>query len=111
MGESMEWMKLAVMALGLVFNVAAYLYMRASNRDKATKEQIEKLEEDIADQTDRITKLETYSGSAPRHSDLSKMYDSLNTLSATVHQLVGENRGQSDTLKLILNQITAKGMK
>lgn len=43
--------------------------------------------------------------------DLAKVYESINSLAATVHVLVGENRGQSDTLRLILNQITQRGLK
>ncbi len=56
----------------------------------------------------RISQLESQLSNAPSHEDLSKMYESLNTLAQTVHQLVGENRGQSDTLRLILNRITQK---
>jgi hypothetical protein len=55
--------------------------------------------------------LKTTAENALNHGDLAKVYESVNKLSATVNQLVGENRGQSDTLRLILNQITAKGMK
>lgn len=97
----------------LTWGVALYMYL--ANKNKATNERIGKLEEDIGDKLDghiqRITKLETTASAAPSHADLAKVYDSLNTLAATVNQLVGENRGQSDTLRLILNQITEKGMK
>lgn len=47
--------------------------------------------------------------SAPSHHDLGKVYESINTLAATVNQLVGENRGQTDTLRLILNRLTGGG--
>jgi len=91
------------------------IYVYLSNKDKVTNDRIGKLEEDIDDKFDiygeRIAKLEATSENAPDHTDISKVYDSINQLAATVNQLVGENRGQSDTLKLILNQITAKGMK
>ncbi|MBA4381818.1 MAG: hypothetical protein C0406_04560 [Sideroxydans sp.] len=87
------------------------IYVYLSNKDKVTNDRIGKLEEDIDTKFEtygeRIAKLETN----PSHADIAKVYESINALSATVNQLVGENRGQSDTLKLILNQITAKGMK
>ena len=91
------------------------IYVYLSNKDKVTNDRIGKLEEDIDTKFDtyseRIAKLEATSETAPDHADISKVYDSINQLAATVNQLVGENRGQSDTLKLILNQITAKGMR
>ena len=91
------------------------IYVYLSNKDKVTNDRIGKLEDDIDEKFDtygeRIAKLEAVSETAPDHADISKVYDSINQLAATVNQLVGENRGQSDTLKLILNQITAKGMK
>lgn len=97
----------------LTWGVALYMYL--ANKNKATNERIAKLEDDIGDKLDghiqRITKLETTSEKAPSHADLAKVYDSLNALAGTVNQLVGENRGQSDTLRLILNQITEKGMR
>lgn len=111
----MEWMKLVVMAISCAFNVITLIYVVISNKNKVTNDRIGKLEDDIDSkfgiQGERIARIETISDKAPNHNDISKMYDSLNDLAKTVNQLVGENRGQSDTLKLILNQITAKGMK
>lgn len=102
-----------VLTFLMTASVGVYVYL--SNKDKVTNDRIGKLEEDLDKKLDghgeRIAKLEASSESAPNHADIAKVYDSLNTLAATVNQLVGENRGQSDTLKLILNQITAKGMK
>jgi hypothetical protein len=39
------------------------------------------------------------------------MYQSIHQLGQTVHQLVGENRGQSDSLRLILSRLTEKPTK
>jgi hypothetical protein len=60
---------------------------------------------------ERLSRLEEAIKSAPTNEDLAKVYESVNKLAATVNQLVGENRGQTDTLRLILKQITEKGMK
>lgn len=114
----------------LTWGVALYMYL--ANKNKATNERIGKLETDIEAKFDehakaedgkfqgvsrslgayaeRIQHLETAAETAPTHGDLGKVYEAINTLAATVNQLVGENRGQSDTLRLILNQITQKGM-
>ncbi|MDR1995120.1 hypothetical protein [Azonexus sp.] len=108
----------------LTWGIALYMYL--SNKNKATNaritllegefsKRIEKLDDDIGGKLDshiqRITKLETSSEKAPSHADLAKVYTSINELASTVNQLVGENRVQSNTLRLILNQITAKGMQ
>lgn len=73
---------------------------------------VEALEEQIAadvrDHAVRISRLESIAATAPSHEDLSKMYQSIHQLGQTVHQLVGENRGQSDSLRLILSRLTEK---
>lgn len=111
----MEWVKLGFQVLQFLLTGGVGFYVYLSNKDKVTNDRIGKLEEDIDDKFktygERIAKLETASENAPDHKDISKVYDSINALAATVNQLVGENRSQSDTLKLILNQITIKGMK
>jgi hypothetical protein len=44
---------------------------------------------------------------SPNHEDLQKMYKAVGDLSATVNQLVGESKGQTDTLRLILNKMVS----
>lgn len=110
-----ETMKFAFQILQFVLTGGIGIYVYLSSRDKVTNERIGTLEKDLNEklegQGERIAKLEAVTMNAPDHKDISKVYESVNQLAATVNQLVGENRGQSDTLKLILNQITAKGMK
>lgn len=111
----MEWMTFGFQVLQFITTGGIGVYVYLSNKDKVTNDRIGKLEDELDDkfngQGERIAKLEAVSMAAPSHNDIAKVYESLNTLAATVNQLVGENRGQSDTLKLILNQITTKGMK
>lgn len=103
---------ISVANFALTWGVALYMYL--ANKNKVTNERISKLEEDfdgkLDEHADRLARLEQATEAAPTHADLSKVYDAINTLAATVNQLVGENRGQSDTLRLILNRITEKGM-
>jgi len=111
----MEWMRFGFQVLQFVMTGGIGIYVYLTNRDKVTNDRIGKLEDDIdgkfGTQGERISKIEATNKAAPNHHDIAKVYESINALAATVNQLVGENRGQSDTLKLILNQITAKGMK
>lgn len=115
MSDSMEWMKLAVMALGLIFNIAAYLYMRASNRDKATKEQIDTLETDLGKKLDgqgeRIAKLETRAENSPTHEDLGSIHEKINHLSSQVSNLSGELKGVSNLLNTMHNYLLTGGKK
>lgn len=117
-------LSLSIANFVLTWGIALYMYL--SNKNKATNARITSLEDDIAEKFEkqaaetgrtlvgliqRIAMLETSSERAPSHADLAKVYESINGLASTVNQLVGENRGQSDTLRLILNQITEKGMR
>jgi len=110
-----EWIKFSFQVLQFVMTGSIGIYVYLTNRGKVTNDRIGKLEDDIdskfSTQGERISKMEATSQAAPNHHDIAKVYESLNALAGTVNQLVGENRGQSDTLKLILNQITEKGMK
>lgn len=111
----LEAIKFGFSVLQFLLTGGVMVYVYLVNKDKVTNDRIEKLEDDLDSKLDgqgeRIAKLEATGNSAPNHGDIAEVYKAINGLAATVNQLVGENRGQSDTLKLILNQITAKGMK
>jgi uncharacterized protein YoxC len=91
------------------FALGVWLYLE--KRSDKTNERITDLATRVDAMDKDLSSLKTTAENALNHGDLAKVYESVNKLSATVNQLVGENRGQSDTLRLILNQITAKGMK
>lgn len=59
---------------------------------------------------ERVSKLEGGQAKSPTHDDLSKVHASINLLAATVNQLVGEGRNQSESLKMILHRIAEKGL-
>lgn len=106
-----ETIKVALQAVNMLCTavIGAWLYLERRN-DK-TNERVTELAGKV-EQLDRdVSSLQASAATSPNHADLAKVYESVNALAATVHQLVGENRGQSDTLRLILNQITQKGMK
>lgn len=91
------------------FGNSAWMYIERRN-DK-TNERISELTVQVEELEREVAALKSVSGSAPTHADLAKVYDSINAQAETLNQLVGENRGQSDTLRLILNQIMQKGMQ
>lgn len=106
------------MALGvanfiLTWGVALYMYL--ANKNKATNERIGKLEEDIVKKigghAGRITHLETVTEMAPSHADLAQVYEGQKRSDEKLNQLIGETRGQSDMLRLMMAQITKKGME
>ena len=105
--EIRDW--LLTISMILHFSRTAWDYI--DKRNDKTNERITELTGKFDALEKDVAALDAVAGNAPTHSDLSKVYESVNTLAATVNQLVGENRGQSDTLRLILNQITQKGMK
>lgn len=104
-----------------ISQLALFIYVRNATRNDKVDERFsimqaaqkadgEKHSGEIAALSGRLAHLESAVASAPDHDDLGKVYEAINTLAGTVNQLVGENRGQSDTLRLILNRITEKGM-
>jgi hypothetical protein len=105
-------MAIAVANFILTWGVALYMYL--ANKNKATNERIGKLEEDLSDKIDghgdRITHLETVTEMAPTHNDLGRVYEAQKVSDEKLNQLIGETRGQSDLLRLIMAQITKKGM-
>lgn len=96
----------------LTWGVALYMYL--SNKNKATNQRIGELEKaiaiDIKDHEQRVTTLEAVAKTAPTHDDLSKVYVRINGISDQLKELIGENRQQTDTLRLIQNRIIEKGM-
>ena len=85
----------------LAFGTWLYLERRNDKTNERIIElaaKVEKLDKDVAS-------LEATAGNAPNHADLSRIYDSINDLARIVNKMVGENIGQSDTLRLILNRM------
>ena len=86
-----------------------------STRSTEVSRRLESLEDEmgdrIADHSSRIARLEGVVSKAPSHDDLSKLYDKQNESARTLATVLGEVKGQGDTLRLILNRIAQKGMQ
>lgn len=117
MMEIRDWLLTISMLGHFSYTLWAYL----EKRNDKTNEKIVALTAEVAALESDMTVLRASAKNAPNHADLSRVYEAIksqgektnNTISllaATVHQLVGENRGQTDTLRLILNRMTEKGL-
>lgn len=67
---------------------------------------------DRLDQTDQtLARIEGATHSNLHHNDLQKVYDRLNEMDGKLNQMVGEFRGNNDTLHVLFNKITEKGLQ
>lgn len=97
----------------LLGGISIYVYL--SNRDKVTNARITEMETGIDARLDihveRIAKLEAQSDKALTHVDIGVLHEKINNVRADVSSIAGELKGISDNQKLILTQITQKGMQ
>lgn len=105
-----ENIKLWLQAINMIGTFALGVWLYLEKRSDKTNEKVSDLAAKVEQLDKDVSALEATTGGAPNHGDLANVYESINKLAATVHTLVGENRGQSDTLRLILNHITQKGL-
>lgn len=105
-----ESIRIWLQGLNMLGTFAIGVWMYLEKRNDKTNDRITELAGKVDTLDKDVAGLQKSADTAPNHADLGKVYDSINKLSATVNQLVGENRGQSDTLRLILNRITEKGL-
>ena len=113
--EVRDWLLVISMLLHFAYSIWGYI----ERRNDKTGDRIADIEARIAIVERDIGEVKAASSSAPTHNDLGKIYDEMRTLSkttsdairdltGTVNSLVGENVGQSDALRLILNRLTEK---
>lgn len=108
--ETSELFKLALQGINMVGTFALGVWLYLEKRSDKTNERVTELASKVDTMDKDVAALKASSESAPNHGDIAKVYEAINKLAGTVNQLVGENRGQSDTLRLILSRITEKGM-
>lgn len=111
----MELIKFGFQVLQFLLLGGISIYVYISNRDRVTNSRISQMETGIDNRLDgqgeRIAKLESASSHAINHVDLGEVYKRISAVDQRLSHLEGENKAQSDTLRLILNQITQKGMQ
>ena len=105
-----ETIKLWLQAINMLGTFALGVWLYLEKRSDKTNERVTELAGRVEQLDKDVSAMQASAENAPNHADLGRVYESINKLAATVNQLVGENRGQSDSLRLILAQITQKGM-
>jgi septal ring factor EnvC (AmiA/AmiB activator) len=105
-----DTVKTLLQGVNMLGTIGLWLWLRIERRNDKTNERVAELAMQLQALNQEVTALDATAKAAPNHGDMGKVYESINSLAATVNQLVGENRGQSDTLRMILNQITQKGL-
>lgn len=106
-----ESVRVWLQGINMIGTAAIGVWLYLEKRSDKTNERVASLAVQVERMDKDLSALQQHAAGSPNHADLAKVYESINGLAVTVHQLVGENRGQSDTLRLILNQITQKGMQ
>lgn len=93
--------------------IGVYVYLTAKNR--VTNERIGKLEKDLDgkldDHGERIAHLEAHAEQAVTHDDLGKVYEKINAVDVKVSAQGGKIDGIDANVRLMLNQVAAKGLQ
>lgn len=104
-----ESIKFAITLAQFVMLIALAAYTYLGDQNKATTTRVATLETDLTDKYEehgeRISRLEVSVDGQLTHKDLADLYESINQLSATVNQLVGEAKMQNDCLRMMINHM------
>jgi LPS O-antigen subunit length determinant protein (WzzB/FepE family) len=104
-----ESIKFAITLAQFVMLIALAAYTYLGDQTKATSARVTALETDLTDKYEehgeRLSRLEVSVDGQLTHKDLADLYESVNKLAATVNQLVGETKLQSDCLRMMINQM------
>jgi hypothetical protein len=79
--------------------VAGYTYL--SNKAKANKAAIDRVDTRLHEEIRRIDVLEQRQAQAPTHDDIGKVYDKLNSINQTLYQMTGEFSGLRRSMELV----------
>lgn len=106
-----------------VLTAAVGLYVWLSTRERVTRSRIEKMEREMRMEIktidekavskvtklgERLTSVESAGASAPNHSDLSKIHDRINDVSASVSTIAGEMKSMRRGVDLIHQHLLAE---
>lgn len=93
-----------LMILTSVVNLLNIVLLWRDKRSDKSDARFRGLESNLNDHHDRLIKLEESARRAPTHGDLERVYESINQLAKTVHQLVGQNDRQTQLLNQLVNK-------
>lgn len=93
-----------LMILTSVVNILNIVSAWREKRSDKSELRFKGLDSSIQRHHDRLTALEEGAKRAPTHSDLERVYQSINGLAKTVHELVGQNENQIRLLNQLVNK-------
>ncbi|MDR3323255.1 MAG: hypothetical protein LBS89_03525 [Zoogloeaceae bacterium] len=103
--------RLLLQVLNMVGTVVIGCWMYLEKRNDKTNVRIDALTGRV-EQADRaLMEIKGAAQGQLRLDDLTKVYDRINGIDRKLSEMTGEFRGVSDTLKLLVNKITEKGLQ
>lgn len=109
------WFMVGFQVVNTVISAGLWLYVRYGDRHKEIDRKFEELRRDMDTRLDHqeknIAHLRGVTDRAPTHGDLNRIEEKINITANTLAAVNGRLQSVDDTLKLILNRITERGMK
>lgn len=93
-----------LMVMTSVVNIINIYSLWREKRTDKSDARFKSIDTSLAEHQERLVKLEESTRRAPTHSDLERVYESINALAKTVHQLVGQNENQTRLLNQLVNK-------
>jgi hypothetical protein len=106
-----EIAKIWLQVVNMLGTLLIGIWMYAEKRSNKTNERIDDLALRFEELDKSLRAVKVESGGHLRHTDLEKVYDRLNAMDGKLNQMIGESRSHNDTLRLLLNKITEKGLQ
>lgn len=118
----MEAARLWLQILNMLGTALIGAWMYLEKRNDKTNERIDELGLRFEELDKSLHAVKSDTSGHLRHTDLeairkeikddqARLYERVNTIDNKMNQLIGEFRGNNDTLKLLLNKITEKGLE
>jgi septal ring factor EnvC (AmiA/AmiB activator) len=95
-----------LLLLSMLMHLVAAGWNWLEKRNDKTQQRLTEIQTALDAVEHEVLSLKESRKTALTHDNLAEVYKSINQLASTVNQLVGENRSQSDQLRLILNKMT-----
>jgi len=96
-----ESIKIALQATNMMGTFALGVWLYIERRGDKTNERVDELSGKVDDIDKDLTDIKAVMRMSPTHTDLSKLYEKINTVSTAINTLSGEFTGLKNVLNLI----------
>lgn len=103
-----DWLKLALDLSTTIGLIVLGIYTWYSNRHKALKTDIEKVDERVDGLSDRMLEAESAIKHMPNHDTLSRIHERINGMGETLSHVEGQTESMNRTLQLIQRHLMDK---